>query len=223
MAYLFTNNSCSPFQPRQTPCTLGNYVSCAVQVRNVEDAQKTPAFAKKNNIRPVIRNIGHDYSGKSTGAGALAIWTHNLKSIDVVDTYNQPWYKRRAVKLGVGVQSYEAYKFADAHQGTVVGGNCPTVGIAGGFTQGGGHSPLATKLGLAADQVLEWEVLTSAGALIRATPAANEDLYWALCGGGGSTYGIIISMTVKLHPTFSVASAKLTLPTPSIEEGANKY
>jgi FAD/FMN-containing dehydrogenase len=144
---------------------LGNYVSYAVKVRSVADAQKTLAFAQDHNIRLVIRNTGHDYNGKSTGAGALSIWTQDLNSIDLLASRTWTGYQGRALKLRAGVQVYDAYQFADAHKVIVVGGNCPTVGIAGGLTQGGGHSPLATAFGLAADQVLEWEVLTGSGKL----------------------------------------------------------
>jgi hypothetical protein len=223
MAMLFTNNSCNPFLRRHSPCTEGNYVSYAVKVQSFDNAQKTLAFAQKNNIRLLIRNTGHDYNDKSTGAGALSIWTQDLNTIEMLDSYNRPWYNGRALTFGAGVQVYDAYKFADAHHGTVVGGNCPTVGISGGYTQGGGHSPLATKFGLASDQVLEWEVLTAAGQLLTATPSTNEDLYWALCGGGGSTYGIVISMTAKLHPSVSVTSAKLSFATPTNTSNVEDY
>lgn len=53
--------------------------------------------------------------------------------------------------MGAGVQGFEAYEAAHAKELAVVGGECPTVGIAGGYTQGGGHSALASKFGLAAD------------------------------------------------------------------------
>lgn len=223
MAALFTNNSCNPFLPREFPCTLGNYVNYAVKIQHASDAKKTLAFAKKHHIRLVIRNTGHDYNGKSTGAGALAVWTQNLKSIELLEEYSRPWYKGRALKIDAGVSVNEAYKFADAHQATVVGGNCPTVGIAGGLAQGSGHSPLATKFGLVADQVLEWEVLTAAGEVVTANPSSHEDLYWALCGGGPGTYGLVLSMTAKLHPSISVSSAKLSFALPSTTTGIESF
>lgn len=53
---------------------------------------------------------------------------------------------------------------------------------------------------MGADQALEWEVVTSEGKLVTATPTKNADLYWALSGGGGGTYGVVTSLTVKAHP-----------------------
>jgi FAD/FMN-containing dehydrogenase len=83
------------------------------------------------------------------------------------------------------------------------------VGLAGGFTLGGGHSPLATKFGLAADQVLEWEVITAKGELLTVTPTQNPDLFWALYGGG-RTYGIAVSMTARFYSSLPATAAKLS-------------
>lgn len=79
------------------------------------------------------------YLGKSTGKGALSLWTHNLKSISF-QNYTSQAYTGPAIKIGAGVQAFEAYTAAAAHGLRVVGGECITVGLAGGFTQGGGHS-----------------------------------------------------------------------------------
>lgn len=57
-----------------------------------------------------------------------------------------------------------------------MGGTCPTVGIVGGYTQGGGHSILSSSYGVAADNVLEWEVVTVDGRHLTATPTQNADL-----------------------------------------------
>ncbi|KAI1358100.1 hypothetical protein F5Y08DRAFT_333400 [Xylaria arbuscula] len=97
------------------------------------------------------------------------------------------------IRLGM-----EAYQFAASHGLVVVGGNCPTVGFAGGFTQGGGHGPLASKYGLSADQVLEWEVITSGSKVVTASATQNTDLFWALRGGGGGTFGVTSLATMTI-------------------------
>lgn len=180
-------------------------------------------FANLYNIRLLIRGTGHDYNGKSTGAGALAIWTHHLTSISLNDAYSSSSYTGKAAILGAGVSSIQAYEFADANDGIIVGGNCPTVALAGGYTQGGGHGPLSTKFGPAVDQVLEWEVVTGTGKLLQASPTENPDLFWALSGGGGGTYGVVISMTVKYHPSSAVSSASLQFATPDTAAAAAEY
>lgn len=155
--------------------------------------------------------------GRSTGTGGLSLWTHYLKDITISD-YSSSTYTGKAMKMGAGVQAYEAYEAAHKQSLRVVGGTCPTVGLAGGYTQGGGHSMLSTVHGLGADQVLEWEVVTANGSLLTATPNKNSDLYWALSGGGGGTYGLVLSMTVKAHADAKVTGAMLTL----IQQGADE-
>ncbi|KAK5016274.1 hypothetical protein LTR16_001824 [Cryomyces antarcticus] len=111
MAPFFANRSCDPVQSGSAQRVFGTYVEYAVGASEPTDAMKALDFADKQNIKIVIRNTGHDYNGKSTGAGSLGL--------------------------------------------AIVGGECPTIGLAGGYTQGGGRSALSSKYGLAADQTLE--------------------------------------------------------------------
>ncbi|CAG8890503.1 unnamed protein product [Penicillium egyptiacum] len=209
MAPMFTNLSCNPFSSKTSHCTFGNYVQYAVNATDAAHVQKTIRFAARHNIRLVIRNTGHDLLGKSTGAGGLAIWMHYMKDISIVD-YDSPNYSGKAMKMGAGVQSFEASDAAYKAGLLIVGGNCPTVGLAGGYSQGGGHGQLVSHVGLAADQVLEWEVVLANGKLVTGSPMNHPDLYWALSGGGGGTYGVVVSMTSKAYPELSTASGNLT-------------
>ncbi|OKL63059.1 hypothetical protein UA08_01912 [Talaromyces atroroseus] len=204
----FANQSCDPFTPESQPCLLGNYVSYAVNVSSSDDVIAAIQFAQSNNIRFVIRNTGHDYFGRSTGAGALSVWTHSLNDIQYLDWADSS-YTGPAFKLGSGVLGYEVLDAASAKQLVVVGGECPTVGLAGGYTQGGGHSALSTAFGLGADQTLEFEVVTAAGELVTASRTENTDLYWALSGGGAGNWGVVVSLTVKAHPDSTVSGAAL--------------
>lgn len=83
-----------------------------------------------------------------------------------------------------------------------------SVGIPGGYSQGGGHSPLSSLHGMGADQVLSLQVVTADGEFRTASPAKNPDLFWAIRGGGGSTFGVVTSMIIKAFPdaTTSVAT-----------------
>lgn len=67
-----------------------------------------------------------------------------------------------------------------------------TVGFTGGYIQGGGHSVLGSLYGMAADQALEFEVITTDGEFVHATASENEDLFWALAGGVSSFNGLYI-------------------------------
>ena len=77
--------------------------------------------------------------------------------------------------MGAGVRGFEAYAEAQKHGLRIVGGFYPSVGGAGGYTQGGGHPPLSSQYGLGADQVLEWEVVTAERSNIVASPKQLED------------------------------------------------
>lgn len=94
----------------------------------------------------------------------------------------------------------------------VIGGSAHTVAM-GGYTQGGGHSPMARKYGLAVDNLLEATIVTVDGRILTITAdetkaieldgsitrSNDTDLFWAIRGGGGGTWGVIISFTFKLH------------------------
>ncbi|KGO72709.1 FAD linked oxidase, N-terminal [Penicillium italicum] len=195
----FQDQECSPYTSVSTPCQLGNIVAYSINVSSAADVQAGINFTQKNNVRLVIKNTGHDYMGKSTGKGGLGLWMHNLNAIEVLSNYSSPNYQGPALKLGAGVVTSAAYEAANQHGLRIVGGDCPSVGIAGGFTQGGGHSILSSQYGMGADQVVEWEVVTATGVHLIASPSQNADLYWALSGGGPGTYGVVISMTIRAY------------------------
>src|SRR5690242_13032148 len=99
MQAYFANQSCDPFTDRSKPCTLGNYVSYAVKVGDTGDVVAALDFAKQNKIRVLVRNTGHDFLGRSTGAGALAIWTQGLKNI-TFGTWSDKFYSGPSATVG---------------------------------------------------------------------------------------------------------------------------
>ena len=138
--------------------------------------------------------------GRSTAYGALAINTHSFKDIKFTKQYTGPGdYTGGAVVVGAGIQSREMYTaaFNQNPKVNIVGGECAvrilftsfrstlltrrkTVGFAGGYIQGGGHGPLTSLYGMAADQALEFEVVTAKGEFVTANADENPDLFWAL-------------------------------------------
>jgi hypothetical protein len=72
---------------------------------------------------------------------------------------------------------------------------------------GGGHSPTSSKFGLGADQALEWEVIDGTGRFLTANRIENPDLFWALSGRGGSSYGVVWSLTAKVHADMPTTGA----------------
>ena len=211
------DKTCSPFLPRLASCQIGTYAQYSINVTSSADVAAGLKFAEDNNVRLVIHNTGHDFAGKSSGAGSLSLWMHNLKDIDFIQ-WSDEYYTGNAIKIGAGVQGFEANAAAHELGLQIVTGECPTVGLAGGYTQGGGHSALSSRHGMAADQALEYEVVIPSGKVLIANRHKNTDLYWALSGGGGGTYGVVLSLTSKAHRDVPTSGANLTFTSENIDQ-----
>ncbi|KAG9258564.1 uncharacterized protein F5Z01DRAFT_670274 [Emericellopsis atlantica] len=208
MSPLFAGATCQPQNGALgEECTLGGFPEYSVNVTTVAQIQLAVNFARSRNIRLVVRNTGHDFLGRNTGKGALSLWTHHLNDIEVMDEYESAdgSYKGPAFKMGAGVLVHEMYEVAEKHGYTGVGGECRTVGVTGGYTPGGGHSPVSSLYGMAADQVLSVDIVTPDGRFITADDTQNTDLFWAIRGGGAATWGVVTSMTVRVHEKIAVA------------------
>ena len=160
----------------------------------------------------------YSYLGRSVGYGSLSLWTHNLKEMEIIQHYSSKAYSGPADKFGAGVQVLEGYQFVDKYGYMMVGGECGSVGVTGGYTAGGGQSPLSSYLGLAADQALEYEVILADGRFVRANAEELSDLYWALSGGGPG-YGVVWSVTYKAHPDVPISGAQMTFKRGNNTEG----
>ncbi|KAM0722339.1 hypothetical protein Q7P37_001780 [Cladosporium fusiforme] len=215
MAPFFANQSCDPFHPESSGCSIGSYAQYTIDATCKSDIRAGLEFAKENNIRLVIRNTGHDFNGKSSGAGSLAIWTSHFKDIEIMD-WSDKNYTGKAMKMGAGVQGFEANKAAYDEGLQVVTGECPSVGVSQ-VLLADTHKEEDTRF-LRRATVLEWEVITGTGEYLIATPEKNTDLYWALSGGGGGTYGIVLSMTVKAHADTPTAAANLTFSSQGLSQ-----
>ncbi|EAU38517.1 conserved hypothetical protein [Aspergillus terreus NIH2624] len=212
---LYEGRSCMPTDDPSGECTVGGYSSYAVNVSNVAQIQLAVNFARNAGLRLVVKNTGHDFNGKSTGAGALGIWTHNLKDIKYYADYQSTNYRGPAVKMGAGVQAFEIYEKANELGFTAVGGEGKSVGVAGGYVLGGGHSPMSSIYGLAVDQVLAFEVVLANGRFVTVTEETDADLFWALRGGGGGTYGVVTSVISRVHPKVGVTVSTFSFSTSS--------
>ncbi|TFK32570.1 hypothetical protein BDQ12DRAFT_707610 [Crucibulum laeve] len=206
MSPLYQGLTCLPFDGPNRTCTLGGYPVFVINAQNARDVQAAVNFARNKNIRLVIKNTGHDFSGKSSGSGSLSIRTHQLKGILFFSQLEKDGYRGPAFRIGSGVQAFELYAAARDQHVVVIGGEGVTVGWGGGYITGGGHSPLSSIHGMAADHVLSFEVVTADGRLVTADSTQNADLFWALRGGGGSTFGVLVSITVKAFPDLPIVT-----------------
>ncbi|KAJ1307410.1 hypothetical protein OPQ81_001512 [Rhizoctonia solani] len=201
---------CRIDSPRNVTCPQGLVPTYAVAAENAHDVSEAIKFAQKHNLKLVIKNTGHDYLGRSSGADAFSIWTHKLVGMNFTSSFVAEGCSGDqgipAVTLGAANQWYDVYKAADEHNVTVVGGAARSVGAAGGWLQGGGHSPLGVKYGMGVDNVLQFQVVTADGEIVYANKCQNKDLFWAMRGGGGSTWGVALQVTYKTHPPTSMAA-----------------
>ncbi|EJD43860.1 FAD binding domain-containing protein [Auricularia subglabra TFB-10046 SS5] len=212
----WTNDTCLPTTNPSTSCTRGYYGDFVILAKTKEHIKAGVDFAREHNLRLVIRNTGHDFMGRSTGFGALIINTHSFKQTSFIKSYAGPGsYRGGAVTVGAGIQVRELYRLANQQSPpvVVVGGECPTVGLAGGFIQGGGHGPMASFYGMGADNALQFEIISASGQFVVANEVENPDLFWALKGGGPSTFGVVVSATVKTFPEVPTAGIILNINT----------
>ncbi|KAJ5555795.1 FAD linked oxidase N-terminal [Penicillium sp. DV-2018c] len=197
--------------PSNNTCTLGPAPVYTINATEIEEIAAGVKFAQENNVRLVIRNTGHDILGKS-------IWIKYIqKGISFQERYtpsdlcaSNEWTGSAMIIAG-GYVWKDVYDVAFERNITVVGGGDPTVGCIGGYTQGGGHSPASHDYGLAADQVLEAQVVLANGDIVTANACQFPDLYFAIRGGGGGTYGVVTSMTVKAYPSKPVVAQSLRM------------
>ena len=173
----------------------------AVAAESPDDIAAAVAFAHEHDIRLAVKGTGHDYLGRSNAADSLLIWTHRMSGIEIVDDFTTTTGETTAAMVvQAGARWMGCYRAATAAGLYIQGGECTSVGAAGGFVQGGGYGNFSKMFGSAAGNLLEVEVVTAEGQLVTANESQHPDLFWALRGGGGGTYGVVTKATYRLHP-----------------------
>jgi hypothetical protein len=165
-----------------------------------DDIARCVEFGRRHDLLLAVRAGGHSFAGWSTCEDGLVIDVSPMKGI-AVDPVNQ------TAQAGSGVLAHELVEATRPHGLAPVLGECPTVGISG-LTLGGGLGWLSGKYGAACDNLLSAELMTANSEAIVANAAENPDLFWAIRGGGGN-FGIVTSLTYRLHPVSEVFAGVL--------------
>ncbi|KAF2404867.1 putative FAD binding domain protein [Trichodelitschia bisporula] len=224
-ALLWESPGCGITTPPSAPCPQGRVPVYAVAATTESDVQTAVRFAATHNLYLVVKNTGHDHLGRSSGAGSFGIWTHGLKgrtwhSSFVPEGAPAGTKGQAAVTLRAGEQWLDVYADAGARNVTVTGGSARTVGAAGGYMTGGGHSPFASWAGLAVDNLLQARVVGADGRVRVLNKWTEEEWFWALRGGGGCAFGVVVEVTYRVHPGPKWVQAVLVQINGTGEEGA---
>uniref|UniRef100_A0A2P2MQR8 Berberine bridge enzyme n=1 Tax=Rhizophora mucronata TaxID=61149 RepID=A0A2P2MQR8_RHIMU len=163
--------------------------------QKITHAQATVICAKKVGYHLKIRSGGHDYEGTSyvSDEPFFVLDLFGLKSIAVDVNSQSAWVQAGAT---LGELYYRIWQGSN-----VLGfpaGMCPTVGV-GGHLSGGGYGNMLRKFGLTVDNILDAQIVDVNGRLLD-RKAMGEDLFWAIRGGGGASFGVVIAYKIKLVP-----------------------
>lgn len=163
-----------------------NVVPQAVlQVAGTDDVRKAVVFCKDTGVTPTIRSGGHSFQGFSTGTGLII----DLSHVDRVSVNSSG----ERVRIGAGATLLDVYEqLFRRSRITIAGGTCPTVGISG-LTQGGGVGPFTRQYGLTLDRLVGAQIVTADGRVRRIDEKNDSDLFWAIRGGGGGSFGVVTS------------------------------
>ncbi|CAI9089577.1 OLC1v1024168C1 [Oldenlandia corymbosa var. corymbosa] len=173
-----------------------------VKPSNYNQIQATVKCCKIHGVQIRIRSGGHDYEGLSYTtrlAPFVVIDLQSLNSVNVSLEDNSAWVQSGAT-LG---EVYYAITQKSANR-AFSAGICNTVGV-GGHLSGGGYGTISRKYGLSADNVVDAVVINADGQILD-RKSMGEDLFWAIRGGGGSSFGIILSWKIKLSEVPSVVT-----------------
>lgn len=176
----------------------------AVAARDAHDIAAAVNFARENDLRLVVKGGGHSYQGTSNAPDSLLVWTRHMHDVAMRDAFVPQGCEgaqkaSRAVTAGAGTIWMQAYDAVTTKGGAYVqGGGCTTVGVAG-LVQSGGFGSFSKHYGLAAAGLLEAEVVTADGTIRVANACTNPDLFWALKGGGGGSFGVVSKLTLRVH------------------------
>lgn len=184
-----------------------------VWVTSTKEVQFAVQFATNHNLCISVAGTGHDFLNRHSCDQGLMIRTILLKDIEWdLEDKNGLGATFGSVKFGSGIVFGEAHKSASDHGRAVASGWSITVGIAG-WSMGGGHGPFSPMFGLGVDNVLEFDIVLADGsaATVNAQKATvtnldgkittldDSDLFFAVRGGGGSTFGVVTSYTLRAH------------------------
>jgi FAD/FMN-containing dehydrogenase len=181
---------------------IDKHPALIVACRDVADVQAALAYARANGLDVAIRGAGHNGAGLGTVDDGL-----------VIDLSPMRWTRvdpaARTVQAGGGCQ------LGDVDHATHAFGLATPVGILAstgmGLPLGGGVGYLTRKYGLTIDNIVDADLVLADGSFVHASEDENDDLFWAIRGGGGN-FGVVTALTFRLHPVSTVVAGPMLWP-----------
>lgn len=173
------------------------------QCLSVADVRKAIRVGREAGLEIAVRGGGHGVTGRALNDGGLVIDLRRVNAVSVDPA-------SRTARIAGGATMSHLDRATEPHGLAGAGGRVSTTGV-GGYLLGGGDGWMARMLGLACDGLVEAEIVTAAGDMVRASERENPELFWALHGGGGN-FGVATAFTVRLRPMTTVTVALLLWP-----------
>ncbi len=180
-----------------------------VMAHSVADVAAAMQWAKAHDVPFSVKSGGHSYAGYCLNRGGVMVDLSPMQEV-VVDTESM------TVRVGGGARWLHVYEELAAvnRNFMVMGGICPTVGV-GGATLGGGINLFSRSFGLTIDTLVAMTIMTASGDVVdlSASDELDDDLrelWWAVRGGGGGNFGIVLSMTLRIFEMGPIAIGSLS-------------
>jgi FAD/FMN-containing dehydrogenase len=169
---------------------IGIKPGLVVRPLTTQDVVTAVNFARDNGIQLSIKGGGHNIAGLALSDGGLTMDMSAMRDVAVNST-------NRTARVGPGCTLADVDQQTQAHGLATTLGFVSATGVAG-LTLGGGFGYLSRRFGWTVDDLDEVEVVTADGEVLRASRTVNEDLFWALRGGGGN-FGVVTEFVFRLH------------------------
>ncbi|MEA3141442.1 MAG: hypothetical protein QOK23_3611 [Gammaproteobacteria bacterium] len=174
-----------------------------VYCASASDVARGLEFVQRTNVPVAVRGGGHNRAGFSTCDNGVVLDLSRMNQVTVDLT-------RRVARAAGGALSINLDAATQKVGLATTSAGCPTVGIAG-LTLGGGEGLLMSKYGAACDNLLSAQLVTVDGQQINVSQNSNQELFWAIRGGGGN-FGIATALEYRLHPLRDVLAGTLAYP-----------
>jgi hypothetical protein len=183
--------------------------SVVVVADSASDVVEAVRYARGHGMRIAPQGTGHGAVPLEPLDGAMLLRTTGMRQVDIDPA-------TRTARAEAGAVWQDVIVPAAEHGLAGLAGSSPDVGVTG-YTLGGGLGWLARRYGLAANSVTAAELVTPGGDLVRADAGREQDLFWAVRGGGGGV-GVVTALEMRLYPVRELYAGNLFFPIQSAAE-----